>query len=180
MDRSTVAVFGASRAEPGSAPYEEGRRLGRLLAEAGFDVATGGYAGLMEAVCRGAREAGGRAIGYTAPAVFPERESANPYLHVEVAADSIGERVRRLIDETDASIALSGSIGTFTELMAAWNVAFVAQFSGISPKPVVAVGPLWRSLIADLIDKLDTPDHYVDCVDTIEDAVILLQKRLAD
>jgi uncharacterized protein (TIGR00730 family) len=180
MNEPTIAVFGASRAEPGDARYEEGRRLGRLLAEAGFAVATGGYAGLMEAVCRGACEVGGHAIGYTAPAVFPHRESANPYIQVELAANSIGERVRRLIEETDASIALSGSIGTFTELMAAWNVAFVAQFSGISPKPVIAVGPLWRSLVDDLIDKLDTPDHYVDCVDTVEDAVALLQKRLRD
>jgi predicted Rossmann-fold nucleotide-binding protein len=44
---------------PGSADYEAARDLGRRLAEVGFAVQTGGYAGIMEAASRGANEAGG-------------------------------------------------------------------------------------------------------------------------
>ena len=50
-----VAVFGASVSLPGDQLYEQGVRCGRLLAEAGFGVATGGYAGVMEAVSLGAK-----------------------------------------------------------------------------------------------------------------------------
>ncbi|HEX5630970.1 MAG TPA: DNA-binding protein, partial [Acidimicrobiia bacterium] len=72
-----VAVFGSARSIEGDGDYEAGVRCGELLAAAGFAVSTGGYAGLMEAVSRGARSRGGTVIGVTAPAVFPDRPGAN-------------------------------------------------------------------------------------------------------
>jgi uncharacterized protein (TIGR00725 family) len=65
MRQRVVAVFGGHAPAPGSADYEMARELGRRLAEAGFIVMSGGYGGTMEAVSRGAREAGGLAIGVT-------------------------------------------------------------------------------------------------------------------
>ena len=50
MSQPVIAVFGASRAALGDGVYEQGVECGRLLAEAGYSVATGGYGGLMEAV----------------------------------------------------------------------------------------------------------------------------------
>ena len=70
---NVVAVFGASSPRPGDDSYDVGVRCGRLLAEAGFAVATGGYAGLMEAVSLGARQVGGRVFGVTVPDVVPDR-----------------------------------------------------------------------------------------------------------
>ena len=59
-----ITVFGSSRPENGHADYADAFELGRSLATAGFDVCTGGYGGVMEAVSRGASEAGGeRLIG---------------------------------------------------------------------------------------------------------------------
>ncbi len=63
--RRVIAVFGSSAPQPGSAAYEEARQIGRLLAEAGCAVATGGYCGTMAAVSQGAAEAGGHVIGVT-------------------------------------------------------------------------------------------------------------------
>ena len=60
-----ISVFGSSAPRPGSEAYEWGRRVGRLLAEAGLTVATGGYSGTMTAVSQGAAEAGGHVIGVT-------------------------------------------------------------------------------------------------------------------
>jgi uncharacterized protein (TIGR00725 family) len=60
-----ITVFGTARSKEGDADYEEARLLGRLLAEAGHTVCTGGYAGAMEAVSRGAHEAGGHVVGVT-------------------------------------------------------------------------------------------------------------------
>src|ERR1700732_4054886 len=60
-----ITVFGSSRPEEGHAEYAEAVELGRALAAAGFAVCTGGYAGVMEGVSRGAREAGGRVLAVT-------------------------------------------------------------------------------------------------------------------
>src|SRR5258708_16993147 len=60
-----VSVFGGSQPKNGSAAYAEAQELGKLLAERGHVVLTGGYIGTMEAVSRGAAEAGGHVIGVT-------------------------------------------------------------------------------------------------------------------
>ncbi|MFQ5342158.1 MAG: hypothetical protein ACE5F6_11500, partial [Anaerolineae bacterium] len=64
-DRKVVAVFGGGAPPPGSPAYAEAERLGRLLARAGYSVLNGGYSGTMEAVSRGANEAGGHVIAVT-------------------------------------------------------------------------------------------------------------------
>ncbi|MCX6080428.1 MAG: hypothetical protein NTW32_12925 [Chloroflexi bacterium] len=60
-----VTVFGGSQPRPGSVAYVEAYALGQLLAIAGHTVLSGGYIGTMEAVSRGANEAGGHVIGVT-------------------------------------------------------------------------------------------------------------------
>ena len=55
-----ISVFGGSQTKEGDAAYAEARELGALLAQRGHTVLTGGYIGTMEAVSRGAHEAGGR------------------------------------------------------------------------------------------------------------------------
>ena len=54
-----IAVFGGSRVERGSRQYVEAERVGALLAQAGFTLINGGYAGTMEASAKGAKESGG-------------------------------------------------------------------------------------------------------------------------
>ena len=44
-----VTIFGGSKCREDSVEYKEARELGRLLAEAGFTICTGGYLGVMEA-----------------------------------------------------------------------------------------------------------------------------------
>ena len=142
-----IAVFGSSAGRPGEPGYEEARACGRLLAEAGYAVATGGYAGTMEACSRGAAEAGARVIGVTAPAAFPGRSGANAWVGEEWPAATITERIHHILAISAAGITLDGSIGTLTELMVAWNVAYIARLGGLPPKPVIAVGPSWAALV---------------------------------
>lgn len=175
---SFVAVFGASRVEPTSDGYAEGVRLGRLLAEAGLAVATGGYGGVMEAVSRGARDAGGRVIGITAPTVFPDRPGANPHVTEERRAASLVERIHELTSGAAAAIALPGSLGTATELMVAWNLAFVARFTGDRPLPVITVGEPWMGLVPELAHRLDTDGCLVTRVATVDEAVAEVLRRL--
>ena len=63
FDQPCVTVFGSARFVEGHPYYEMGRETGRLLAEQGYAVMTGGGPGIMEAANRGAREAGGLTIG---------------------------------------------------------------------------------------------------------------------
>ena len=60
-----VGVYGSARLPETNEHYRYAVAVGRALAGEGFIVATGGYAGVMEAVSKGAREAGGEVIGYT-------------------------------------------------------------------------------------------------------------------
>ena len=72
---------------------------------------------------------------------------------------------------SDATIALGGSLGTLTELIVAWNVAYVARFSATEPKPVIAVGEQWRTIIDSLASQLATDRQLVTCVDSADSAV---------
>ncbi len=161
-----VTVFGSSRIGPGDPHWEAAERCGRLLAAAGFAVATGGYGGAMEAVSRGARLAGGHVIGVTAPAVFPGRAGANSHVAEERPAATLTERLRGLIDPAVGYIVLPGSIGTLTELMVAWNANYVG-----AGRPLVAVGTVWGELLATIADRLAVPPGHVSCVDTVDEAV---------
>ena len=61
-----ITVFGSSRPAEPHPDYREARQVGRLLAEHGFAVCSGGYGGVMEAVSRGAKEVSGKTYGVTA------------------------------------------------------------------------------------------------------------------
>ena len=52
--RQKIVVFGSSTCKPDSDEYRTAEELGALLAGGGFDVTTGGYSGVMEAVSKGA------------------------------------------------------------------------------------------------------------------------------
>lgn len=177
---NVVAVFGASSTRPGDPLYNDGIHCGCLLAEAGYAVATGGYAGLMEAVSIGAREAGGRVIGVTVPEVFPDRPGGNVHLTEETRTASLLERIHEMVDVSVASIALPGSLGTATELLVAWNLAFVARFTDTTPKPVIAVGKQWKHLIPLLTADLETDGTLVTLVDTADEAVRAVSSTLSD
>jgi uncharacterized protein (TIGR00725 family) len=178
MAQRTIAVFGASRTQPGDAHYADAHLCGRLLAESGYRVATGGYAGAMEAVSMGASEAGGEVLGITAPDVFLDRSSANAYLTHEQPEPSLTSRIGSLVEQTDAAIALWGSLGTAAELLVAWNVSYVAQFSTTPRKPVIAVGQPWESLIPHLESTLATDIGLVRLASDVRIAVELLKANL--
>src|SRR5947208_13964120 len=76
--RRRVTVFGGSRRGTDAAEYKQALQLGRLLVEAGFDVCSGGYAGIMEAISRGAHDAGGHVIGI---AMTQFKSAPTPHLH---------------------------------------------------------------------------------------------------
>src|SRR5512145_1976234 len=102
-----VSVFGGSQPREGSAAYDEALNLGRLLAKRGHVVLTGGYIGTMEAVSRGAAEAGGHVIGVTCEEIEKWRNvGANRWVKEERRQKTLNERLQALIEGCDAALAL--------------------------------------------------------------------------
>ena len=141
----TVTIFGSTLPTEGSPAYEEARRLGRRLAEAGFAVC-GGYEGLMAASARGAREAGGHTIGITCT-LWPR--FANPWIVEEVRTASFPERLMTLIECGDAYIVLPGGTGTLAELALAWEMMNKSSLSRTvgGQKPLLVMAPYWLPVI---------------------------------
>ncbi|MDP9068308.1 MAG: TIGR00725 family protein [Actinomycetota bacterium] len=106
-----IAVCGsAAEEEPACSRAEE---IGRLLAQQGAVVLSGGLTGVMEAVCRGARSEGGLTVGLLPSA---DRTNANRYVDVAIPL-GLGEvRNALLIRACDAVIALTGEYGTLSEI----------------------------------------------------------------
>ena len=134
--RRLISVFGSSRAREGDELYTEALWMGRLLGKSGFDVVTGGYAGVMEAVSRGAHEAGAHVKGITMRAFG---ETVNPYVLDEITVRDFYARLRRLVESCGrlrGDARRDGDIGRADVHLAeamAQNVARAAMRTGGPP-----------------------------------------------
>jgi uncharacterized protein (TIGR00725 family) len=120
-----VAVIGPG-AGAGAGQLDAAEEVGRLLAEAGAVVVCGGLGGAMEAVCRGARSAGGMTVG-----ILPgrDRRDANEYVQVALPT-GLGEgRNALVVRAADAVVAVGGGYGTLSEIALALR----------AEKPVVGI-----------------------------------------
>lgn len=175
-----ITIFGGSRVERGSDEYTHAQELGRALAQAGLDVITGGYNGVMEAVSRGAHEAGGHVIGVTVDVIARNFERIpNEFVKQEVRTAALLERIDKLIELGDAFVVLPGGVGTLLELSAVWNLAVLRA---LQDKPIVIVGSGWHSVLTTMLNELHTIDadlQFLQFADTAENAVALLTRELA-
>ncbi len=93
--------------------------VGRLIAQAGAVLVCGGRGGVMEAACRGAKEAGGTTVG-----ILPgfTREEANAWVDIALPT-GLGFALRNFITvrSSDALIALHGEVGTLSEIVMAYQ-----------------------------------------------------------
>jgi uncharacterized protein (TIGR00725 family) len=136
-----ITVFGSSRPQAGDAEYEEARELGKQLALYGLAVCSGGYGGVMEAVSRGAKDAGGATYGVTAE--FFKR-GANEWIDTEVRMKTWEERLFELIRLADGFAVCKGGTGTLVELAVVWEMLNKSVMSG---KPIAVVGDFWQPIL---------------------------------
>jgi uncharacterized protein (TIGR00730 family) len=173
-----VTVFGSSRVTPDEPAYQEARRLGRLLAQAGYTVCSGGYAGAMEAVSRGAAQAGGTVVGITVE-LWASRLQVNSWVGEEVVTPHLFERLLRLT-ESDAYVALPGGPGTLGEVALVWNLF---QTESVPLRPLILVGPQWRQLVRCFERglRVETRDlELLQFARTVEEVLPLLPRPSAD
>lgn len=119
-----IAVIGGSRCP--EAIYELARQVGQEIARAGALLICGGLFGVMEAACRGAKEAGGTTIG-----ILPGRDKteANRYVDIPIVTGLNDARNVIIARSADGVIAVDGEYGTLSE------IAFALKFG----KPVVGL-----------------------------------------
>lgn len=172
-----IAVFGSGSASADDEVLVQAERLGRLLAEAGFVLISGGYGGTMEAASRGATQAGGKTIGVTMDLFTPPLQP-NPWLNKERRVKDFFPRLRQLT-AADGFVVLKGGIGTLTEATLTWSLLQTGQ---ISPRPFVFVGQSWRHLFDAFRAETTMRERdfsLVGLVDTVDQAVALLVEGLA-
>src|SRR3981081_1559684 len=150
----SVTIFGGSRVEPDSDEYVAAHQLGRALAERGFSVVTGGYNGVMEAVSRGAKEAGGHVIGVTVDVIARNFDRLpNAFVDQEVRTAALLERIDKLIELGAAYVVLPGGAGTLAELGVVWNLALLGA---LQDKPLIVVGRGWEQVLNLMVVELHT------------------------
>lgn len=149
-----ITVFGSGRFGEEEPLYRDAVRLGHLLGEAGFGIATGGYGGIMEAVLRGAAPYPVRRIGVVATALSARR--VNPYVDELLTVHSYLERLQKLIDLGAAYVIFPGGTGTLLEFFAVWALR---ERQLLPDKPIVCLGAVWQQFVDSLAASFSEVAH---------------------
>jgi uncharacterized protein (TIGR00730 family) len=168
-----VAVIGSASLSEDSRAGSVALELGRRLAESGVTVVTGGYGGLMGAVSRGAREAGGHVVGLTMdtwPSVRPNR-----WLTETRPSENLAGRLGAL-GSMHAVVALDGGVGTLSELSLMWAMA---QTQAIAPR-IIVLSDRWQRLLAAFREYLVIAQHDVALIDVALTAAEAVDLALAE
>jgi len=107
-----IAVIGGQNGASDEA-LRMAREVGRLIAERGAYLVCGGLEGVMEAACRGAKEAGGTTIGVLPTA---SKQDANKYVDIPIVTGMGTARNVIIVRTADAVIAVDGKYGTLSEI----------------------------------------------------------------
>jgi uncharacterized protein (TIGR00725 family) len=109
--RPHIGVIGGSDCTEVVAQLAE--QVGAGIAQRGGVLVCGGLTGVMEAACRGAKQAGGTTIG-----ILPgyRREEANAYVDIAIATGLGEARNLAIIRTADRIVAIDGSHGTLSEI----------------------------------------------------------------
>jgi uncharacterized protein (TIGR00725 family) len=141
MARVQVAVIGS-----GAEHEARAEQVGRLLAERGATVVTGGLGSVMAAAARGAKSAGGTTIG-----VLPgeTRHAVNEWIDHVVVTGVGHARNLAVVASGDAVIAVGGQWGTLAEI----------GFAHVLGRPVVILEPGWE---LDGVPRASSPEEAVE------------------
>jgi uncharacterized protein (TIGR00730 family) len=174
IDRPAVTIYGSARLAEDDPAYARAREIGRLFAQSGFAVVTGGGPGIMEAANRGCQEAGGLSLGFNIE--LPHEQSANGYLDVSLTFHHFYARKTMLVKAAEGFVLCEGGFGTLDEL---FESLVLIQTGKIRHFPVVLVGTEHWDGLRDWIEerliaeKMISPDDVLllSVVDDPEEVV---------
>jgi uncharacterized protein (TIGR00730 family) len=138
-----VTIFGSARVDESDPAYREALVLGRLFADAGFTVVTGGGGGVMEAANRGCQETDGYSVGLNVE--LPHEQEPNPYLDLTYTFDHFYARKVMLVKASEGFVLCPGGFGTLDEMFEALTLI---QTGKVQNFPVVLFdSAYWRGLV---------------------------------
>jgi uncharacterized protein (TIGR00730 family) len=157
---AAVSVFGSARTPRDHPEYDAGRRLGAALADAGFAVITGGGPGTMEAVNRGASEAGGVSVGLGIELPFEQR--LNDWVDIGVNFRYFFARKTMFVKYAQAFVIMPGGFGTLDEMFEALTLV---QTRKVTRFPVVLWGTDYWTGLLDWLRGTVLPAHKINPAD---------------
>ena len=145
-----IAVIGGG--DPAPRAIQLAEDVGSELARRGAIIVCGGMRGVMEAVCRGAKSAGGTTIG-----ILPGNEpaTANDYIDIPIMTGMGYARNAIVVKTGRAAIAIDGAYGTLSEIGHALG-------DGI---PVIGLETWQLPERSDLLMRVVHADSPVEAVD---------------
>src|SRR3954453_8397850 len=170
-----IACFGSARTRPDDPTYTMGEEVGRKLTAAGFAVITGGGPGAMEAVNKGASEAGGTSVGLGIE--LPFESGLNQWVDVGINFRYFFARKTMFVKYSQGFVVLPGGLGTLDELFEALTLV---QTQKVTSFPLVLLGTdYWQGMIdwlreralthgtinqsdIDMLNLTDDVDHAVE------------------
>jgi uncharacterized protein (TIGR00730 family) len=164
MSEKVITIFGSGRAKPGGPACSLAYQTAKLLAQAGFTIANGGYGGTMLAAAKAVAQTGGKSIGVTCSAF--KRSSPNQYISQEIVAAALDERLETLINLGHGYVVLPGGTGTLLEMAKVWelkNKGFLDR-----RKPIIMIGRFWKPLIELIASDDPDSEHLVRRADSPE------------
>jgi uncharacterized protein (TIGR00730 family) len=181
IDRPAVAIFGSARIGEEHPAYAAARVTGRLFAERGWAVVTGGGPGVMEAANRGAQEGGGLSVGFNIE--LPHEQRSNDYLDIEYTFRHFYARKVCFVKPSEGFVIFPGGFGTLDELFESLTLI---QTGKVMHFPVVLFGSdYWGEFLEwmrnrPLREAMISPDdvELLHLTDDPEEAVKLVVDRL--
>lgn len=179
--KKEVTIFGSARFDENNKWYKEAQKLGKLLAEHGFTVITGGGPGIMEGGNRGAYSVNPeKSVGINIE--LPMEQRTNPYVNKGKGFYYFFTRKVMLAASAQAYIFFPGGFGTVDEFM---ELTMLIQTKKMQKIPVILVGKDFWSPLIEWFDKtllkkyktINPSDTKIyKLVDTAEEALKIVKK----
>ena len=117
--------------------------LGKILAQNGFSVITGGGPGIMEAANKGAAETGGKSVGMNIH--LPFEQKPNPYANLQIDYKYFFIRKVMFVKYALAYVILPGGYGTMDEFFESLTLI---QTKRVKSFPIILMGrEYWQGLL---------------------------------
>lgn len=174
--KAIVSIIGASEID--NKTKKTTIELGRLLARHQYAIVCGGLTGVMESICKGAKEEGGLTIGIIP---FLEKSAANKFVDIVIPVPFSQARNIVVVLSGDICVAIGGKAGTLSELCFAW----------IYQKPIIAMSNIegWSSKISnqkiddrrpDKIYGVETPEQVIEKINELINLNVKLNQNVND
>lgn len=177
-----ITYFGSTRVKESEPRYEQARQLAYRIASLGFTTITGGGPGIMEAVNRGAAEAGGRSLGFN---IMLEKEHKNRYVQESVRFYYLFVRKVMLASAGYAYVFFPGGFGTLDEFFEISTLIHTHKLH--EDIPVILFGKEYWFPLLEYLEKTVADRYYGfnkedfriwTVMDTIDDTVAFIQKNV--